>query len=240
MSSGCYHIWAASLQPCKHQDRGVPGDDVGLGPSSSSLSISNSAHNLQLLLQMPSGENHASIKTGACLMLMLDLARAENMVADTPLRLAICCPTAASTQQSSMASMWWIRPDLMASLNLQTQSVVRLPSHPNMPTQKPSMASTCLIRPDLMASLNLRAQVCCQSLKASINPPESSHQSMKGLHAIGWDYAQWHPATCKRSMVSLIISICQQNRIVIESLSVVPQCDQCRPDFMPLSRLVSS
>ena len=56
--------------------------------------------------------------SGAHLMLMLDLARAENMVAETPLRLAICCPTAASMQQLSMASMWWMRPDLMASLNL--------------------------------------------------------------------------------------------------------------------------
>ena len=56
--------------------------------------------------------------SSAYLMLMLDLARAENMVAETPLRLAICCPTAASMQQLSMASMWCMRPDLMASLNL--------------------------------------------------------------------------------------------------------------------------
>ena len=40
------------------------------------------------------------------LMLMLDLAKAENMVAETPFLLAICCPTAASMQQLSMASMW--------------------------------------------------------------------------------------------------------------------------------------
>ena len=58
------------------------------------------------------------------LMLMLDLARAENMVADTPFLLAICCPTAAKTQQWSMASMWWMRPDLMASLNLQKHSAI--------------------------------------------------------------------------------------------------------------------
>lgn len=51
-------------------------------------------------------------------MLMLDLARAENIVAETPFLLAICCPTAARMQQLSMASMWCMRPDLMVSLNL--------------------------------------------------------------------------------------------------------------------------
>ena len=35
------------------------------------------------------------------LMLMLALASALNMVAETPLRLAICCPTAARMQQWS-------------------------------------------------------------------------------------------------------------------------------------------
>lgn len=50
---------------------------------------------------------------------MLALASAPKKVADTPLRLAICCPTAASTQQSSMACTVEMRPALMASANLQ-------------------------------------------------------------------------------------------------------------------------
>jgi hypothetical protein len=52
-------------------------------------------------------------------MLMLALASAENMVAATPLRLAICRPTAASTQQSSIFSTLLMRPALMASANLR-------------------------------------------------------------------------------------------------------------------------
>ena len=55
-----------------------------------------------------------------CLMLMLDLARAENMVAETPFLLAICCPTAARMQQWSMDSTWLMRPLLMAFLNLNS------------------------------------------------------------------------------------------------------------------------
>lgn len=51
-------------------------------------------------------------------MLMLALANAENMVAATPFRLAIWCPTAASTQQWSICSTLLMRPALMASPNL--------------------------------------------------------------------------------------------------------------------------
>ena len=58
---------------------------------------------------------------GAHLMLMLALARAENMVAQTPLREAICCPTAARMQQPPMASTLLMRPDLIASANLPCQ-----------------------------------------------------------------------------------------------------------------------
>ena len=54
----------------------------------------------------------------ARLMLMLALASAENMVAATPLRLAICRPTAASTQQSFILSTLLMRPARMASANL--------------------------------------------------------------------------------------------------------------------------
>lgn len=53
-------------------------------------------------------------------MLMLALASAENIVADTPFRLAICCPTAARMQQLLMCSTWWMRPARMASENLYT------------------------------------------------------------------------------------------------------------------------
>jgi hypothetical protein len=49
---------------------------------------------------------------------MLALASAENMVAETPLRLAICCPTAARMQQSATCSTWLMRPDRSASANL--------------------------------------------------------------------------------------------------------------------------
>jgi len=52
-------------------------------------------------------------------MLMLALARAENMVAATPLRLAICWPTAARMQHSLIFSTLLMRPALMASLNLR-------------------------------------------------------------------------------------------------------------------------
>lgn len=55
-------------------------------------------------------------------MLMLALARAENMVAQTPLREAICWPTAARMQRLSMASTLLMRPDLMASENLHSDS----------------------------------------------------------------------------------------------------------------------
>ena len=55
---------------------------------------------------------------GPDLMLMLALARAENMVAATPLRLAIWWPTAASTQQSEICSTLEMRPALIASPNL--------------------------------------------------------------------------------------------------------------------------
>ena len=58
----------------------------------------------------------------ADLMLMLDLAKAENMVAETPFRLAICCPTAAKRQQWSIDSMWLMRPVLIASRNLSTHT----------------------------------------------------------------------------------------------------------------------
>lgn len=51
-------------------------------------------------------------------MLMLALARAANMVAATPRRLAIFCPTTASTQQSCRASTAEMRPAWMASLKL--------------------------------------------------------------------------------------------------------------------------
>ena len=54
-------------------------------------------------------------------MLMLALARAENMVAQTPFREAICCPTAARMQQLLIASTLLMRPDLIASANLQCQ-----------------------------------------------------------------------------------------------------------------------
>ena len=50
---------------------------------------------------------------------MLALARAENMVAATPLRLAICWPTAARMQHSLIFSTLLMRPALMASLNLR-------------------------------------------------------------------------------------------------------------------------
>ena len=53
-------------------------------------------------------------------MLMLALARAENMVAATPLRLAIWCPTAASTQQSEICSTLEMRPARIASPNLHS------------------------------------------------------------------------------------------------------------------------
>ncbi len=49
---------------------------------------------------------------------MLALASAENMVAETPLRLAICCPTAARMQQPLICSMLLMRPAPMASENL--------------------------------------------------------------------------------------------------------------------------
>ncbi len=52
-------------------------------------------------------------------MLMLALASAPNMVAATPLRLAIWCPTAASTQQLSIFSTLLMRPAAMASENLR-------------------------------------------------------------------------------------------------------------------------
>lgn len=55
----------------------------------------------------------------AHLMLMLALARDEKIAAETPFLLAICCPTAASTQQLSMLSTWCIRLVLMASRNLK-------------------------------------------------------------------------------------------------------------------------
>ena len=55
----------------------------------------------------------------AHLTLMLAFASAENMVALTPLRLAICCPTAARMQQSATCSTWWMCPDRSASANLQ-------------------------------------------------------------------------------------------------------------------------
>jgi hypothetical protein len=61
-------------------------------------------------------ENH---EPRAHLTLMLAFASAENMVAETPLRLAICCPTAARMQQSATCSTWWMRPDRSASANLQ-------------------------------------------------------------------------------------------------------------------------
>ena len=53
------------------------------------------------------------------LMLMLALASAENMVAQTPLREAICWPTAARMQSFWMASTLLMRPALMASENLR-------------------------------------------------------------------------------------------------------------------------
>jgi len=55
-------------------------------------------------------------------MLMLALARAENMVAATPLRLAICWPTAARIQHSLIFSTLLMRPALMASLNLRIRA----------------------------------------------------------------------------------------------------------------------
>ena len=48
-------------------------------------------------------------------MLMLARASAENMVAATPLRRHMSWPTAASTQQPSMASTLEMRPALRAS-----------------------------------------------------------------------------------------------------------------------------
>ena len=59
-------------------------------------------------------------------MLMLALASAENIVAATPLRLAICRPTAASTQQSSIFSTLLMRPARIASANLRRARVRRL------------------------------------------------------------------------------------------------------------------
>ena len=55
-------------------------------------------------------------------MLILAFARAANMVAATPRRLAIFWPTAASTQQSCRASTAEMRPAAMASLNLRGRS----------------------------------------------------------------------------------------------------------------------
>lgn len=55
-------------------------------------------------------------------MLMLALARAENIVAATPFLEAIWCPTAASTQQSSIFSTLLMRPAPIASPNLCAQS----------------------------------------------------------------------------------------------------------------------
>ena len=57
-------------------------------------------------------------RTAPHLTLMLALASAANMVAATPRRLAIFWPTAASTQQSRMASTAEMRPALIASSNL--------------------------------------------------------------------------------------------------------------------------
>ena len=80
-------------------------------------------HQVQWLWQ-----THCFPRLGSCtstlwptahLMLMLALARDEKMAAETPFLLAICCPTAASTQQLSMLSTWCIRLVLMASRNLQ-------------------------------------------------------------------------------------------------------------------------
>ena len=50
-------------------------------------------------------------------------------------------------QQLSMASMWWMRPDLIASLNLQTDEYILV--------KQLSRASIWCMRPDLIASLNL-------------------------------------------------------------------------------------
>lgn len=50
---------------------------------------------------------------------MFALARAANMVAATPRRLAIFWPTAASTQHSRSASTAEMRPARMASSKLR-------------------------------------------------------------------------------------------------------------------------
>ena len=57
---------------------------------------------------------------------MLAFASAENMVALTPLRLAICCPTAARMQQSATCSTWWMRPDRSASANLRQAATLQV------------------------------------------------------------------------------------------------------------------
>lgn len=67
------------------------------------------------------------------LMLIFALASALNMVAETPLRLAICCPTAARMQHSSIFCTWLMRPALMASENLRAAARQPL-TQPHRPT----------------------------------------------------------------------------------------------------------
>lgn len=80
-----------------------------------------SASVVNMIAETPKTQNH-NLYTH--LTLMLAFASAENMVALTPLRLAICCPTAARMQQSATCSTWWMRPDRSASANLRHSRVL--------------------------------------------------------------------------------------------------------------------
>lgn len=79
---------------------------------------------------------------------MLAFARALNMVAATPFLEAIWCPTAASTQHSSIFSTLLMRPALIASPNLNIYT--QLCSTQGQPSKSiPDIAGTCLRSPSL-------------------------------------------------------------------------------------------